>query len=94
MGTFFSLVAIKGKVPVRQAYLEAQLLAKLVAQPVFLADRTFGILLGRNVTTTVTFIVPEVLGPLCGLWYFKPEFHFIVSFEGSIITKQLLCQYF
>ena len=42
-------------------------LAELVAQPVFLADRALSILLGRDVTATVTFVIPEVLGPFGGV---------------------------
>ena len=56
-------------------------LTQLIAQPVFFADGALSILLGRNITTTVAFEIPEVLGPLGGVWYFKPEFHFFVFFR-------------
>jgi hypothetical protein len=71
----------------------APLSFKLVAQPVFLAYGTFCIFLGGNITATVTFVIPEILCPLGGLWYFKPEFHFIVSLMGlTKLHMQLPCQ--
>ena len=66
-------------------------LAQLVVQPVFFADGAFSVLLGGNVTTTVTFIIPEVLRPPGGLGYFKSEFH-VNGFLGfDIFNMQSLC---
>jgi hypothetical protein len=50
---------------------KAHSLAQRIAQPVFLADRALSILPGGDVTATVTFVIPEVLGLLRGVGYFK-----------------------
>jgi hypothetical protein len=63
-------------------------LSQFVAQPVFFTDGAFSVLLGRNITTTVTFEIPEVLRPLGGLRNFKPEFHFNVFLKG---LTHILC---
>lgn len=43
-------------------YISVCVLTKLIAKPVFQTDRALSILMGRNVTAAVTFIIPEILG--------------------------------